>query len=186
MHDFFQVLNDSGTLAVVGAFFTAVIIPALKQGHANAKNSKVANAYDVLDKIASGAVALMSTEYEKTSQAKHDQAVATIESQLAKQGIKNLDAKDIDLAIEKAYQYFTATDTKSQAKQAEFNAGLAEADKVSASQVAVTPDPSTGDVQTLADETEKPADKLTELYVAQSKIEAAIAKIKGSDDDATI
>lgn len=186
MHDFFQVLNDSGTLAVVGAFFTAVIIPALKQAHANAKNAKVASAYDVLDKVAEGAVALMSTEYEKTSQAKHDQAVATIESQLAKKGVKGIDAKDIDLAIEKAYQYFTSTDTKSQAKQAEFNAGLAEAEKVSAKQVAVTPEPSADDVQTLADEAEESSDKLTELYVAQGKIEAAIAKIKGSDDDATV
>jgi hypothetical protein len=178
MHDFFQVLNDSGTLAVVGAFFTAVIIPALKQAHANAKNSKVASAYDVLDKIAEGAVALVSTEYEKTSQAKHDQAVATIESQLAKQGIKSLDAKDIDLAIEKAYQYFTATDTKSQAKQAEFDAGLAEADKVSASAVPATPT-----VTEPAVDDEKQAE-IAKLEAARDKIDETLAKVKGSDGDA--
>ncbi|GAA3610837.1 phage holin, LLH family [Secundilactobacillus similis] len=186
MDKFFQTLNDSGIFEVLGVFLTAVVLPWLKQAHANAKNSKIASAYDVLDKVTEGAVALMSTEYEKTSQAKHDQAVATIESQLAKKGVKGIDAKDIDLAIEKAYQYFTTTDTKSQAKQAEFNAGLAEAEKVSAEQVAVTPEPSTDDVQTPADEAEEPSDKLTELYVAQGKIEAAIAKIKGSDDDATV
>ncbi|WP_461243692.1 phage holin, LLH family [Secundilactobacillus muriivasis] len=186
MDKFFQTLNDSGIFEVLGVFLTAVVLPWLKQAHANAKNSKIASAYDVLDKVTEGAVALMSTEYEKTSQAKHDQAVATIESQLAKKGVKGIDAKDIDLTIEKAYQYFTTTDTKSQAKQAEFNAGLAEAEKVSAEQVAVTPEPSTDDVQTPADEAEEPSDKLTELYVAQGKIEAAIAKIKGSDDDATV
>lgn len=178
MHDFFQVLNDSGTLAVVGAFFTAVIIPALKQAHANAKNAKVASAYDVLDKVAEGAVALMSTEYEKTSQAKHDQAVATIESQLAKQGIKNLDAKDIDLAIEKAYQYFTSTDTKSQAKQAEFDAGLANADKVSASVAPATPTVT----EPAVDDTKQA--EIAKLEAARDKIDETLAKVKGSDGDA--
>lgn len=178
MDKFFQTLNDSGIFEVLGVFLTAVVLPWLKQAHANAKNSKIASAYDVLDKVTEGAVALMSTEYEKTSQAKHDQAVATIESQLAKKGVKGIDAKDIDLAIEKAYQYFTSTDTKSQAKQAEFDAGLANADKVSANAVPATPT-----VTEPAIDDEKQAE-IAKLEAARDKIDETIAKVKGSDGDA--
>lgn len=178
MDKFFQTLNDSGIFEVLGVFLTAVVLPWLKQAHANAKNSKIASAYDVLDKVTEGAVALMSTEYEKTSQAKHDQAVATIESQLAKKGVKGIDAKDIDLAIEKAYQYFTSTDTKSQAKQAEFDAGLANADKVSTNAVPATPT-----VTEPAIDDEKQAE-IAKLEAARDKIDETIAKVKGSDGDA--
>lgn len=179
MSDILKVLNDSGVLAVIGAIFTAVIIPALKQAHATAKNAKIASTYTVLDNLAEGAVALMSTQYEKTSSAKHDQAVATIESQLAKKGIKNIDAKDIDLAIEKAYQYFTSTDTKAQAKQAEFDAGLANADKVSADVTQATANVNVDEAE--SDDTGNAAE-LNKLYTARAKLDEAIKQREGDAD----
>jgi len=137
-----QVLNDSGILQTILMFvLTVVVIPLIQQGHKSAKTKKVANVYDVLDKLAEGAVAKMATQYDVPSGVKHDQALQTISTQLAKKGIKSVDTKEIDMAIEKAYQYFTSLDTKSQAKQSEFNDGLAAADKESQKAVANVPEP---------------------------------------------
>lgn len=142
MQNALQVLSDSGALqTILMAILTAVVIPLINQGHKSAKTKKVSNIYDVLDKLAEGTVAKLATQYDLPSGVKHDQALQTISTQLAKKGIKSVDTKEIDMAIEKAYQYFTSLDTKSQAKQQEFNDGLAAADKESQKNVATLPEP---------------------------------------------
>lgn len=142
MQNALQIMSDSGLLqTIIMAILTVVVIPLINQGHKSAKTTKTANAYTTLDKLAEGAVAKLATEYDMPSGVKHDQALQNISTQLAKKGIKSIDTQDIDMAIEKAYQYFTSLDTKSQAKQSEFNDGLAAADKESQKAVANVPEP---------------------------------------------
>ncbi|GAX04052.1 hypothetical protein IWT140_01689 [Secundilactobacillus pentosiphilus] len=142
MQHAFQVLSDSGLFdTILMGILTVVVIPLIQQGFKSAKTTKVANAYGALDKVAEGVVAKLATQYDVPSGVKHDQALQTISTQLAKKGIKSIDTKDIDVAIEKAYQYFTSLDTKAQAKQNEFNDGLANADKESQKAVTTVPEP---------------------------------------------
>lgn len=142
MQNALQIMSDSGLLqTIIMAILTVVVIPLINQGHKSAKTTKTANAYATLDKLAEGAVAKLATHYDMPSDLKHDQALQTISTQLAKKGFKSIDTQDIDMAIEKAYQYFTILDTKSQAKQSEFNDGLAAADKESQKAVANVPEP---------------------------------------------
>lgn len=141
MQHAFQVWVDSGLAQTLLMFIlSGVLIPLIQQGHKSAKTKKIANIYDVLDKLAEGAVAKLATQYDLPSGVKHDQALQTISDQLAKKGIKSVDTKEIDMAIEKAYQYFTSLDTKSQAEQQEFNDGLTAADKESQKNVATLPE----------------------------------------------
>lgn len=191
MSDLLKALNDSGALAtLLGLILTGFVIPLIQQGRGNAKNAKTAKAYDVLDQLAESAVTYMSTQYEKSSGLKHDQAVQLIETQLAKKGIKSIDSKDINMAIEKAYQYFTAQDTKSQAKQAEFNEGLKNADKVSK---AVTPE--TSNVESESDSVDSTDgtentnsstdDEVAKWTAVRDQLNDLIAEhTKGSDTDA--
>lgn len=189
-----QVLNDSGILQTILMFvLTVVVIPLIQQGHKSAKTKKVANVYDVLDKLAEGAVAKLATEYDMPSGVKHDQALQTISTQLAKKGIKSIDTKDIDVAIEKAYQYFTSLDTKAQAKQSEFNDGLENADKESQKAVTSAPEPNVETksevaepvkVEASADPEQDSLDKLRIAIASAQKILAEKEQAQGGDKNA--
>lgn len=192
MQNALQVLSDSGLLqTILMAILTVVVIPLINQGHKSAKTTKAANAYATLDKLAEGAVAKLATEYDLPSGVKHDQALQNISTQLAKKGIKSIDTQDIDMAIEKAYQYFTSLDTKAQAKQSEFNDGLKEADKVSQEAVANVPDPN---VEVNAESAEPVSadpehDDLAKLRAAiatAQKILDEKEQAQGSDDNAKV
>ncbi|GAX05375.1 hypothetical protein IWT25_00679 [Secundilactobacillus pentosiphilus] len=191
MQNALQVLSDSGVLqTILMAVLTAVVIPLIQQGHKSAKTKKVSNMYDVLDKLAEGAVAKLATQYDLPTGVKHDQALQTIQVQLAKKGIKSIDNKDIDFAIEKAYQYFTSLNTKAQAKRAVIDEGAANADSVSATKVdaaaiqnAVAPVAEAGQATEPTGYGSKQAE-IDNLQAAIEKAQAKLAELQGSDPNA--
>lgn len=190
MQNALQLMSDSGLLqTIIMAILTVVVIPLIDQGHKSAKTTKTANAYATLDKLAEGAVAKLATEYDLPSGVKHDQALQNISTQLAKKGIKSIDTQDIDMAIEKAYQYFTSLDTKAQAKQSEFNDGLKEADKVSQEAVATVPEPNVEVKEAVADPVsadpeQDSLEKLRTAIATAQKILAEKEQQQGGDKDA--
>lgn len=190
MQNALQIMSDSGLLqTIIMAILTVVVIPLINQGHKSAKTTKTANAYTTLDKLAEGAVAKLATEYDMPSGVKHDQALQNISTQLAKKGIKSIDADDIDMAIEKAYQYFTSLDTKAQSKQAEFNDGLKEADKVSQEVVANIPEPNVEVKEAVAkpvsaDPEQDSLAKLRTAIATAQKILAQKEQAQGGDHNA--
>ncbi|WP_203648865.1 phage holin, LLH family [Secundilactobacillus yichangensis] len=194
MQNALQVLSDSGALqTILMAILTAVVIPLINQGHKSAKTKKVSNIYDVLDKLAEGTVAKLATQYDLPSGVKHDQALQTISEQLATKGIKSVDAKEIDMAIEKAYQYFTSLDTKAQTKQSEFNDGLSAADKESQKAVETVSEPNVEfkeavaepvKVEASADPEQDSLTKLRNAIASAQKILDEKEQAQGGDKDA--
>ncbi|WP_333604089.1 phage holin, LLH family [Lactobacillus acetotolerans] len=190
MQHFFEILSDSGLLdTILMGILTVVVIPLIQQLFKSAKTVKAANAYTTLDKLAEGAVAKLATHYDMPSDLKHDQALQTISTQLAKKGFKSIDTDDIDMAIEKAYQYFTSLDTKAQSKQAEFNDGLKEADKVSQEAVANIPEPNVEVKEAVAepvstDPEQASLAKLRTAIATAQKILAEKEQAQGGDHNA--
>ncbi|GAX07256.1 hypothetical protein IWT25_02610 [Secundilactobacillus pentosiphilus] len=189
MQHAFEVLIDSGLLdTILMGILTVVVIPFIQQGFKSAKTTKVANAYGALDKVAEGVVAKLATQYDVPSGVKHDQALQTISTQLAKKGFKSIDTEDIDMAIEKAYQYFTSLDTKSQAKQSEFNDGLAAADKESQKAVETVPEPNVEVKEAVAEPVsdDPEQDSLAKLRTAIASAQKILAEKEqqGGDKDA--
>ncbi|GAX05480.1 hypothetical protein IWT25_00786 [Secundilactobacillus pentosiphilus] len=191
MQHAFEVLSDSGLLdTILIGILTVVVIPLIQQLFKSAKTTNTANAYSTLDKLAEGAVAKLATQYDLPTGVKHDQALQTIQTQLAKKGIKSIDTKDIDFAIEKAYQYFTSLNTKAQAKQAVIDEGAANADSVSATKVdaatiqnAVVPVAEAGQATEPTGYGTKQAE-IENLQAAIEKAQAKLTELQGSEPNA--
>jgi len=114
-------------IAVLG-LFSKLLQPLFSQLANSAKNKRAANAYTFMAQAAEDAVALASTYYDKSSAEKNAQAIKLVSAGLKANGI-NIDGDRISAAVERAYQSFTATDTKSQANQTVFNQELAATEK---------------------------------------------------------
>ncbi|ATU69465.1 hypothetical protein CT113_03560 [Levilactobacillus brevis] len=127
-----KLLNDTGILgvlifALVG-WFTR-INPALKTKIAANKSATQREVLGLLDTLAFSAVNKAATNYEMPGEEKREQAIADVTGQMKVFGHDSLAPAIISAAIEKAYQSMTTTDTKAQAKQAEYNAALADTEQ---------------------------------------------------------
>ncbi|ARW22444.1 hypothetical protein [Levilactobacillus brevis] len=127
-----QLLSDTGILGIVIFLFVAWfnrINPAVKTKIASNKSANQREVLGLLDNLASNTVHLLSSYYEMPGDEKREKAVADVTSQLKGLG-HSVDPAIISAAIEKAYQLMSGTNTKAQAKQAEYNAALADTEQV--------------------------------------------------------
>ncbi|WAE46005.1 hypothetical protein OUY26_05350 [Levilactobacillus brevis] len=126
-----QLLSDTGILGIVIFLFVAWfnrINPAVKTKIASNKSANQREVLGLLDNLASNAVHLLSSYYEMPGDEKREKAVADVTSQLKGLG-HSVDPAIISAAIEKAYQLMSGTNTRAQAKQAEYNAALADTEQ---------------------------------------------------------
>ncbi|MHA6972213.1 phage holin, LLH family [Levilactobacillus brevis] len=126
-----QLLSDTGILGIVIFLFVAWfnrINPAVKTKIASNKSANQREVLGLLDNLASNAVHLLSSYYEMPGDEKREKAVADVTSQLKGLG-HSVDPAIISAAIEKAYQLMSGTNTRAQAKQAEYNADLADTEQ---------------------------------------------------------
>ncbi|MBU7540471.1 hypothetical protein LL936_10465 [Levilactobacillus brevis] len=126
-----QLLSDTDILGIVIFLFVAWfnrINPAVKTKIASNKSANQREVLGLLDNLASNAVHLLSSYYEMPGDEKREKAVADVTSQLKGLG-HSVDPAIISAAIEKAYQLMSGTNTRAQAKQAEYNAALADTEQ---------------------------------------------------------
>lgn len=126
-----QLLSDTGILGIVIFLFVAWfnrINPAVKTKIASNKSANQREVLGLLDNLASNTVHLLSSYYEMPGDEKREKAVADVTSQLKGLG-HSVDPAIISAAIEKAYQLMSGTNTRAQAKQAEYNAALADTEQ---------------------------------------------------------